>query len=356
MSLLVLTSLIFFIVWFLPALKQSQFASTFPTWLSFHLFFSPAVYSPSHSLLSIFFSVLFVFFSFCLLSSSLSFFVNFSFPFPMPCLVPCLLSSAFVSSHLSSLYFHCHRLLPSLNSYTLSLFLFLFTPLLPSLFLSSPLLILFCFCTIVTSLFPSVFCSPSLLRFPLILHIVTPLLFSSCLSHSNKANVAFGKIFVTAQSCEVYFKEVEIFFLLLLFSPRVATEQIFPVSVVSDDLRIYHLVAIDELHFSCSSVISPSGTTLTFGQNIGIVFTGCYLLSVDNHCSGWWLSLLIVKSGERGQDDGKDCCKINEFSDWYAFDEAVLRSAKPQNAQNTMVMAVTCLQLNLCFCELFTLQ
>lgn len=56
------------------------------------------------------------------------------------------------------------------------------------------------------------------------------------------------------------------------------------------------------------------------------------------------------------QERWKDFCKINYFSDWYAFDEAVLKSAKPQNAQSTMVMVVTCLQLRLCLCELLTLQ
>lgn len=37
--------------------------------------------------------------------------------------------------------------------------------------------------------------------------------------------------------------------------------------------------------------------------------------------------------GEEKLSDGKNYCKINYFTDWYAFDEAVLRSAKPQNAE-----------------------
>lgn len=37
------------------------------------------------------------------------------------------------------------------------------------------------------------------------------------------------------------------------------------------------------------------------------------------------------EGGKRG--DGKDCCKINDLDDWYAFDEAVLRSAKPQTSE-----------------------
>lgn len=40
---------------------------------------------------------------------------------------------------------------------------------------------------------------------------------------------------------------------------------------------------------------------------------------MDNHCSGGWSSL--VGGWVAGQDDGKDCCKINELSGWYAFDE-----------------------------------
>ena len=51
------------------------------------------------------------------------------------------------------------------------------------------------------------------------------------------------------------------------------------------------------------------------------------MTAVLTECSG----------GGREHGDGKDCCKINDFSDWYAFDEAVLRSAKPQTSQRTMV-------------------
>lgn len=50
----------------------------------------------------------------------------------------------------------------------------------------------------------------------------------------------------------------------LFFFVHVAMQQTFPVSVVSEDLRIYRYVAIDELGIN---------TSPTFSQNGGIVFT-----------------------------------------------------------------------------------
>lgn len=45
--------------------------------------------------------------------------------------------------------------------------------------------------------------------------------------------------------------------------------------------------------------------------------------------------IAVLTDGSEGgkQGDGKDCCKINDLDDWYAFDEAVLRSAKPQTSE-----------------------
>lgn len=82
------------------------------------------------------------------------------------------------------------------------------------------------------------------------------------------------------------------------------------------------LPEMNRMSLAARQFVSTRITVRTFGQNSDVVFTRCYLKSEDNNCCQIIARtpLLIFNK------DRKDYCKIIDFSDGYAFDEAVLRS------------------------------
>lgn len=88
-----------------------------------------------------------------------------------------------------------------------------------------------------------------------------------------------------APSCEVYILIGMEIFSLLFFTHAACNRYFqswrFPMTYGS-------IVGLPQMNYTSVALqwfASPSSTLQTLGQNSGIVFTGCYMISVDNHCS-----------------------------------------------------------------------
>lgn len=116
--------------------------------------------------------------------------------------------------------------------------------------------------------------------------------------------------------------------------------------VVSVELAICLLVAVDAAHLLSSSCDFTRSTSSVFGQNRGTVFTRSCLY---NRCSVWWTPLQIKKWGTSWR---KDKWHIWLVCFWWGITDKFKGAKK----QSKIVMVETCLELSLCFCEQFTLR